>query len=202
MFLVLLLIGDDNEILLNFGFQGFTHKKINGECCGKCVQSSCILNNTVLIKPGILWRPPGDNCTCYECEPNTFIVIKRIMSCPEQKPVECEKGILVNVTSTDGCCTLQYCEPRKCDVMKSWKIIESGECSANVTLNNCEGYCSSVSRHPNFPKMEEHDCTCCQASKTITKNIQLQCTNGKTIGYTFTDILKCACKGAACVFTE
>ncbi|XP_075043963.1 uncharacterized protein LOC142103722 [Mixophyes fleayi] len=181
---------------------GYKYTKSHGQCCGKCVQYFCVLNNTVLIKPGNIWRPPGDNCTCYDCEPGTFMVIKKVMSCPAQKPLKCEKGIVVNFTSTDGCCTIQYCEPRKCDVMKSWKIIESGACTANVTLTNCGGYCSSVSRHPNFPKMEEHDCTCCQASKTTTKNIQLQCANGKRIGYTFTDVLQCACRGAACVFTE
>ncbi|KAM5138198.1 uncharacterized protein ACMZJ9_016793 [Mantella aurantiaca] len=181
---------------------GYTYREVDGQCCGKCVQEYCVLNNTVPIKPGTVWNPPGDKCTSYDCEPDTFVVVKNIMSCPQQKPIDCQKGILVNLTSTDGCCTIQFCEPRKCDVMKSLKLIESGGCSANVTLTNCGGYCSSVSRHPNFPKMQKHDCTCCQATKTTTKNIQLDCYNGRKIGYTFTDILQCSCRNAACVFTE
>ncbi|XP_018420401.1 PREDICTED: intestinal mucin-like protein [Nanorana parkeri] len=181
---------------------GYSFKEIDGQCCGKCVQEFCVLNNTVPIKPGNLWYPPGDNCTSYGCEPDTFIVVKSVMSCPQQKPINCDKGILVNFTSTDGCCTIQFCEPRKCDVMTSWKLIESGGCRANVTLTNCGGYCSSISRHPNFPKMKAHDCTCCQATKTTKKKIQLDCNNGRKISYTFTDILQCSCRSAACVFTE
>ncbi|XP_072277619.1 mucin-2-like [Pyxicephalus adspersus] len=181
---------------------GYTYKEVDGQCCGTCVQEFCVLNNTVLIKPGNVWYPPGDKCTCYDCEPETFMVVKKVMSCPLQKPVNCDKGILVNFTSTDGCCTIQICEPRKCDIMKSWKVIESGGCSTNVTLTNCGGYCSSVSRHPNFPKMQKHDCTCCQATKTQTKKVQLDCNNGRKISYTFTDVLQCSCRGAACVFTE
>ncbi|XP_077316280.1 mucin-5AC-like isoform X2 [Lithobates pipiens] len=181
---------------------GYTYKKVEGQCCGKCVQEFCVLNNTVQIKPGSFWNPPGDNCTSYDCERDTFMVVKKVMSCPRQKPIDCDKGILVNFTSSDGCCTIQFCEPRKCDVMKSWKLIESGGCKANVTLTNCGGYCSSVSRNPNFPKMQEHDCTCCQATKTTPMNIQLECNNGRKIGYTYTDILKCSCRNAACMFTE
>ncbi|XP_073460907.1 mucin-5AC-like isoform X2 [Aquarana catesbeiana] len=181
---------------------GYTYKKVEGQCCGKCVQEFCVLNNTVQIKPGSFWNPPGDNCTSYDCERDTFMVVKKVMSCPRQKPLDCDKGILVNFTSSDGCCTIQFCEPRKCDVMKSWKLIESGGCEANVTLTNCGGYCSSVSRHPNFPKMQKHDCTCCQATKTMPMNIQLECNNGRKIGYTYTDVLKCSCRNAACVFTE
>ncbi|XP_073410450.1 mucin-5B-like [Dendrobates tinctorius] len=210
---------------------GFTYKQELGQCCGKCVQASCLLdaseimkgqsdnnlpeqcchncsqdvctvNNTVVIKPGKLWRPPGDNCTSYDCEPNKFSVIRRVMSCPVQAPLKCNQGIQVNFTSADGCCTIQYCEPRKCDVMKSWKLIESEGCEANVTLTNCGGYCTSMSRHPSFPKMVEHDCTCCQPTLTASKKIHLLCPNEKEISYSYTDVLQCACRGAACVFTE
>ncbi|XP_073514812.1 uncharacterized protein [Phyllobates terribilis] len=210
---------------------GFTYKPEPGQCCGKCVQASCLLelseimkgpsdnnlpeecchncsqdvcaiNNTVMIKPGNLWRPPGDNCTSYVCEPNKFAVIRRVMSCPVQTPLKCDQGIQVNFTSADGCCTIQYCEPRKCDVMKSWKLIESEGCEANVTLTNCGGYCNSMSRHPSFPNMVEHDCTCCQPTMTASKKIHLLCADGRKISYSYTDVLQCACRGAACVFTE
>ncbi|XP_077137730.1 uncharacterized protein LOC143803851 [Ranitomeya variabilis] len=210
---------------------GFIYKHEPGQCCGKCVQASCLLdvseimkgqsdnnlpeqcchncsqdvctmNNTVVIKPEKFWRPPADNCTSYDCEPNKFSVIRRVMSCPVQTPLKCDQGIQVNFTSADGCCTIQYCEPRKCDVMKSWKLIESEGCEANVTLTNCGGYCTSMSRHPSFPKMVEHDCTCCQPTLTASKKIHLLCANGSKISYSYTDVLQCACRGAACVFTE
>ncbi|XP_069595001.1 mucin-5AC-like [Ranitomeya imitator] len=210
---------------------GFIYKQELGQCCGNCVQASCLLdvseimkgqsdnnlpeqcchncsqdvctmNNTVVIKPEKFWRPPGDNCTSYDCEPNKFSVIRRVMSCPVQTPLKCDQGIQVNFTSADGCCTIQYCEPRKCDVMKSWKLIESEGCEANVTLTNCGGYCTSMSRHPSFPKMVEHDCTCCQPTLTAPKKIHLLCANGRKISYSYTDVLQCACRGAACVFTE
>ncbi|XP_056384151.1 mucin-5AC-like [Hyla sarda] len=182
--------------------KGYSDENLPEKCCQNCSQDVCAINNTVLIKPGNLWRPPGDNCTCYDCEPKKFTVIRREMSCPVQKPLKCEQGILVNFTSADGCCTIQSCEPRKCDVMKSWKVIESEECEANVTITNCGGYCTSISRHPSFPKMVEHDCTCCQPTKTTSKKVHLLCKNGRKISYSYTDILQCGCRGAACVFTE
>ncbi|XP_075181508.1 uncharacterized protein LOC142254347 [Anomaloglossus baeobatrachus] len=210
---------------------GFSYQLEPGQCCGKCVKHSCLLdfteimegqsdlnlpeeccqncsqdvcaeNNTVLIKPGKLWRPPGDNCTFYDCEQNKMTVIRRVMSCPVQAPLICDQGIQVNFTSSDGCCSIQYCEPRKCDVMESLKLIESEGCEANVTITNCGGYCTSISRHPSFPKMVEHDCTCCQPTMTATKKVDLLCADERKISYNYTDVLQCACRGAACVFTE
>ncbi|XP_066439144.1 mucin-5AC-like [Eleutherodactylus coqui] len=172
------------------------------QCCENCDQDVCSHNNTLLIKPGKLWRLPSDNCTSYECDTRTLQTVKRVMSCPVIKPLECSQGILVNFTSADGCCTIQYCEPRKCDVMKSWKVIESDGCEANVTLTICGGYCSSISRHPSFPKMVEHDCTCCQPTQTAKKKVHLLCKDGQKTSYSYIDVLQCACRGAECVFTE
>ncbi|XP_069823960.1 mucin-5AC-like [Dendropsophus ebraccatus] len=182
--------------------KGHSDENLPEQCCENCSQDVCAINNTVYFKPGKLWRPPGDNCTCYDCEPKKFTVIKRVMSCPVQKPLKCEQGLLVNFTSADGCCTIQSCEPGKCDVMKSWKVIENEGCEANVTITNCGGYCMSMSRHPSFPKMMEHDCTCCQPTKTTTKKVHLLCKSGRKISYSYTDVLQCGCRGAACVFTE
>ncbi|XP_044125172.1 mucin-5AC-like [Bufo gargarizans] len=210
---------------------GFTYKPEPTKCCGKCVRNTCVLeaaeiikgysigdsveqcchscsqdvcaiNNTVLIKPGKHWNPPGDKCTFYDCDANKLTVIRRVMSCPVQKNLTCPEGIMVNFTSADGCCTMQYCEPRKCDVMKSWEVIKSNGCTANVMLTNCGGYCSSMSRHPSFPKMVKHDCTCCQPINTTMKKVQLLCETGRKIAYNYTDVVQCACRKADCVFIE
>ncbi|XP_040264818.1 mucin-5AC-like [Bufo bufo] len=172
------------------------------QCCHDCSQDVCAINNTVLIKPGKHWNPPGDKCTFYDCDANKLTVIRRVMSCPVQKNLTCPEGIMVNFTSADGCCTIQYCEPRKCDVMTSWEVIENNGCTAKVMLTNCGGYCSSMSRHPSFPKMVKHDCTCCQPIDTTIKKVQLLCKTGRKISYNYTDVLQCACRKAACVFTE
>ncbi|XP_071974250.1 mucin-5AC-like isoform X2 [Engystomops pustulosus] len=211
---------------------GFTYKPVPGQCCGKCVQNTCVLDVTdmmegysdkdlppqccqncsqdtcalnttmLMIKPGKLWRPPGDNCTCYDCDPKKNIVIKRVMSCPEQKPLNCIQGRLANFTSEDGCCTIQYCEPQNCDTTKIWKVVEKDGCTANVTIANCGGYCNSVSRHPGFPQIWGDRCTCCQPTATISRKVQLLCPNDRKISYSYTDTLKCGCREAACVFTE
>ncbi|KAG8563902.1 hypothetical protein GDO81_016242 [Engystomops pustulosus] len=138
---------------------GFTYKPVPGQCCGKCVQNTCVLDVTdmmegysdkdlppqccqncsqdtcalnttmLMIKPGKLWRPPGDNCTCYDCDPKKNIVIKRVMSCPEQKPLNCIQGQWQTLQAK-RMCTIQDCEPQNCDTTKIWKVVEKDGCTA------------------------------------------------------------------------
>ncbi|KAM4721505.1 intestinal mucin-like protein [Rhinophrynus dorsalis] len=186
---------------------GFTYRNENEQCCGNCVQTSCILNNTTLIAPGELWQPPDDNCTFYDCEPNTLMIIKRIMSCTEQPPMPCEEGVLTDVESADGCCKMQICieigpSQDQCEVKKSLQIIEYGGCSASLYLAHCEGPCNSLTRYSTFSKVMEHDCSCCQETSISMKNVQLQCTNGTTVEYKYHDVEQCGCQTTACVTVE
>ncbi|CAH2325411.1 mucin-5AC [Pelobates cultripes] len=70
---------------------GYTYVTKDSKCCGECVKTSCLLNDTVVIEPGNLWRPSGDKCTCYECEPGTLMVVKKVVVCPEESSVTCEE---------------------------------------------------------------------------------------------------------------
>ncbi|XP_053305742.1 mucin-5B-like [Spea bombifrons] len=54
----------------------------------KCMPTVCQENCQL---PGKSWHPAGNNCTGYECEPDTLMVVKKVVSCPEQKNLTCEQ---------------------------------------------------------------------------------------------------------------
>ncbi|PWA32799.1 hypothetical protein CCH79_00018027 [Gambusia affinis] len=77
--------------------EGFEYQPAAGQCCGSCVQKSCILttsgNNTVqIIEVNNTFVPPGDKCVQYTCEEiNGQILMKETKTiCPPFNPLDCE----------------------------------------------------------------------------------------------------------------
>ncbi|CAH2325412.1 Hypothetical predicted protein [Pelobates cultripes] len=169
-------------------------------CCFS--QIVCAKNPSLFLEPGNLWRPSGDKCTCYECEPGTLMVIKKVVVCPEESSVTCEEGTFVEFTSSDKCCKTPICVRDTCSLKTTWMIIEHQGCAANVSLTHCEGLCSSTSSYSTFSKNMEHGCSCCQESSISIENIRLQCKDGTSIDYSYTDVKQCRCHKTDCVPLE
>uniref|UniRef100_A0A8C5ML18 Mucin-5AC n=1 Tax=Leptobrachium leishanense TaxID=445787 RepID=A0A8C5ML18_9ANUR len=180
----------------------FAYIKKEGQCCGECIKTSCLLNDTVVIEPGKVWSPPGDKCTSYDCEPKTLIIIRQVVTCPVQSSLNCDQGTIVEYTSSDGCCNTPVCVRDTCSLKTTWKIVEEQGCSGNRSLSHCEGLCGSTSRYSSFSKNMEHKCSCCQGESTSAKEIFLNCKDGTRIIHYYTDVAECRCRETNCVALE
>uniref|UniRef100_A0A4W5KWA0 VWFC domain-containing protein n=1 Tax=Hucho hucho TaxID=62062 RepID=A0A4W5KWA0_9TELE len=75
--------------------QGYDHQAVPGQCCGKCVQTSCVVmlpdNTTHTIQPGSVWVPSGDKCLKFKCVKNMdqLIPIEAKTVCPDFHPEDC-----------------------------------------------------------------------------------------------------------------
>ncbi|CAI9616072.1 unnamed protein product [Staurois parvus] len=109
---------------------GFKYEKVEEECCGKCIQVSCVMklkdNTTKILQPGETWSPPDQPCVKYECEiiddqfnPTEIRRACTIEDCPPGSKYE---------TANGECCG--KCVPVSC-VMKlkdnTTKILQPGE---------------------------------------------------------------------------
>lgn len=72
---------------------------IPGKCCGKCVQTKCIVNEAV-YDIGETWHASDDNCTEFTCESkNSQPVISGVQeTCPDVS--QCAESLKYK----EGCC--------------------------------------------------------------------------------------------------
>uniref|UniRef100_A0A667WPA6 VWFD domain-containing protein n=1 Tax=Myripristis murdjan TaxID=586833 RepID=A0A667WPA6_9TELE len=74
---------------------GFEYQPVAGECCGKCVQTACIItlpdNTTAVIQVNQTWSPPGEKCVRYTCTNSSGppILEKSETVCPPYDPQLC-----------------------------------------------------------------------------------------------------------------
>ncbi|XP_029438039.1 mucin-5AC-like isoform X20 [Rhinatrema bivittatum] len=181
---------------------GYMYVTKPGECCGECVQQSCIVQTdegTVhVLQPGETWYPATTNCTYYRCDKvgTQFITVEIKKTCPVIEPKDCESGIIQK--TPDGCC--KTCKaPRSCGVRSESRLIKIDACENTANFTYCEGVCRSSSM---FAKEEEkmaHKCTCCQELKTKYKEVELFCPNGFSIKFQFIFVETCGCVSNVCV---
>ncbi|CAH2325417.1 mucin-5AC-like [Pelobates cultripes] len=76
--------------------QGFLYEKSNNDCCGQCVQVSCIgkfsNGSLYLLQPGESQFLGQDKCTIHTCEMvnQQFVMSSQKTMCPELHEEECE----------------------------------------------------------------------------------------------------------------
>nr|XP_023649660.1 intestinal mucin-like protein [Paramormyrops kingsleyae] len=186
--------------------QGFEYQTVQGQCCGICVQSTCIAslpdNTTHLIEPGQSWSPANDKCVTYECEKigDKLTTVKVKAVCPEFDPGNCMPG--TETTDADGCC--QTCTPiQNCNLMKNSSILVHNTCQSAdpVELSSCTGYCGTYSLYSANANDLVHSCSCCQETSVSKKQVQLVCPDGSTMDYTYTYIESCSCSPVNCATT-
>ncbi|XP_070985515.1 mucin-5B-like [Oncorhynchus clarkii lewisi] len=188
--------------------QGYDHQAVPGQCCGKCVQTSCVVmlpdNTTHTIQPGSIWIPSGNKCLKYECVKiqDQLIPIEAKTVCPVFHPEDCVPG--TEVIAPDGCC--HGCIPitKPCNVTKSKVYLDSNGCkSANtVEVTTCSGSCVTYAMYSLEANMMERSCTCCREESTTKKEVEMICPDGSKFNHSYIHINKCGCQRTECVTPE
>ncbi|KAI7814198.1 putative intestinal mucin-like protein-like [Triplophysa rosa] len=184
---------------------GYSYQPVAGQCCGKCVQTSCVAvyqsNITYTINPGDMWSPPGDNCTKFECVKvgKQFMTIEAKIMCPSFNPTECVPG--TQVVAPDGCCLICEVMPKHCNVSRRSTYLESNGCKTltPVEMGTCDGSCGTYSMYSTKYNAVQHSCSCCREMATSEREAELLCPNGSKVIHTYVFIETCGCVETDCV---
>ncbi|XP_066556507.1 intestinal mucin-like protein [Amia ocellicauda] len=184
---------------------GYVYQDAPGQCCGQCVQESCVislLNNTVqIIEPGKIWTPPGDKCVHYECVQieDQFIPVEAKITCPPFNPMDCVPG--TETIAPDGCCSVCVVIPKDCRIKRNITQLVSSGChsSVPVEITLCGGSCGTYSMYSAEANTVQHSCSCCQEMATSKKQVQMICPDKSTFTYSYVYIEKCGCQKTKCV---
>ncbi|XDV53251.1 hypothetical protein PO909_021807 [Leuciscus waleckii] len=174
--------------------EGYEQVEQKGECCGTCVQNSCIYtapdNTTHNLKDGKSIDYICENVTCLQAN-GTFMIEKTMTSCPDIDEDDCVPGTMQ--LDAEGCC--QICEHKNCVVKKEPKIVTVNGCNSVQPINvtSCSGNCDTVSMYSMEANIMNHSCSCCRETKTHIKKVKLKCSDNSEIlhDYVFIDTCKC-----------
>jgi len=194
------------------------------QCCGKCVQTKCIVDGKEL-EVGQSIPAPNAKCFNLKCEKSqtedgkiAFTVKKypKYGICP---PTPCENECLEPDPKTEGCC--QKCRPHchptnktECSPKNIFavpeqskhfiKIIKNGKVCENknvlVDLKECAGLCPSLTyiKGTNHGGKHMGTCSCCSPDATKTRNIHLTCNDLSVVVYKYHEPSSCKCNQSAC----
>ncbi|MBN3322651.1 MUC5B protein, partial [Atractosteus spatula] len=183
---------------------GFTYQAVPGQCCGQCVQDSCVImlpDHTVhVIEPGDTWSPAGDKCVKYECVKieDQFVPVEAKTTCPLFNRKDCTPG--TERIAPDGCCHVCVPIPRNCNIKTNTTYITNNGCQSSkpVDITSCGGSCGTYSMYSVEANTMDHTCSCCQEMDTTQKQVQMVCPDGTTFSHSYTYVEKCGCKEIEC----
>uniref|UniRef100_A0A8C0PB25 Mucin 2, oligomeric mucus/gel-forming n=2 Tax=Canis lupus familiaris TaxID=9615 RepID=A0A8C0PB25_CANLF len=183
---------------------GFELVEVPKECCGKCVQTHCIIkrpDKNIILKPGDIHSDPKNNCTFFSCVKihNQLISSVSNITCPDFDPSICIPGSITLMPN--GCC--KKCIPRNetriyCSTIPVTKEISYDGCSNNITMNYCSGSCGTFAMYSAEAQGLDHSCSCCKEERTSQRQVVLQCPQGGSKTYTYTHIESCQCQDTVC----
>ncbi|XP_068587282.1 mucin-2-like [Cebidichthys violaceus] len=183
---------------------GYEYETVADQCCGKCVQTSCVFmlpnsNITRTLQPGTNWSPADNPCVRFDCMKiaNQCITIEAEISCPPYNPEECIPG--TETIAPNGCC--RFCIPKgQCDVSTTTVHLESQGCHANelVNVTSCSGACGTFTFYSSKTRSLQHTCSCCQEVASSERTIQLSCPDNTKLSYTYIHIDSCGCLKTEC----
>ncbi|XP_061622274.1 mucin-5B-like [Phyllopteryx taeniolatus] len=184
--------------------QGFQYQRAASQCCGTCVQTSCVAvtpDNTthvIAVNSTFLW--PGDACTTFTCQRvNGHLVTKETKTtCPPFDTLYCKPGS--ETTDARGCC--RRCELRDvCQVRTRASVLEANGCrsSGPVNVTSCAGRCGSSSMYSAAANAMTRQCECCRESATGRREVELTCPDGSTLRHSATVAEACHCTATACL---
>ncbi|XP_026057609.1 mucin-2 [Carassius auratus] len=170
------------------------------DCCGKCVQTHCIVSiNGVdhILKEGETLPSTNQGCDRITCTKvnGQFITNKHTVQCPPFNITNCQPGTVQ--LSSDGCCKVCSDQIKGCQVQTVLDYINHNDCQSEkkMDLTFCGGDCASFSRYTE-PGLSA--CTCCQATRSSNRTVNLGCINGDTVAYMYIHVEECACRRTNC----
>ncbi|KAB1251591.1 Mucin-2 [Camelus dromedarius] len=184
---------------------GFELVDVPGECCKKCQQTHCIIEQPsdqhVVLKPGDMKNDPLDNCTLFSCVKlhNQLISSVSKITCPDFDPSTCLPGSISLMSN--GCC--RKCIPRNetgvpCSMVSVIREISHNGCTKLVSMNDCSGSCGTFAMYSAQAQALDHRCSCCKEQRTSQRQVALQCPGGGTLSHTYTHIESCGCQDTTC----
>ncbi|KAM9544988.1 intestinal mucin-like protein [Salvelinus alpinus] len=184
--------------------QGFQYQAIPGQCCGKCVQTSCVVTMPDKTKQTIqvneTWSPPGDKCVKYTCEETggQYIPVEVKTVCPAFSPENCVPG--TEKTDANGCCKTCTERSNVCEMKyTTTSIVISGCATAEpVEINSCSGNCGTSSMYSAEANTMMHYCSCCQEATTSQKEVELMCPDGSKVKHSYIHVESCGCHVTDC----
>ncbi|XP_071415412.1 mucin-2 [Pithys albifrons albifrons] len=185
---------------------GFEIKPVKGECCGRCVQTKCIIHAAnsaeLILSPGEFKNDPTNNCTIYSCVDvhNQLISSTSEITCPAFNEESCKPGTISFLPN--GCC--KTCAPvdsrTPCSVRHRKDFIVYNGCRSvdRVDMTECEGTCGTFSLYSAEANSMDHSCSCCRETRTTEKHVQLKCPGGHAISHKYIYVENCSCQDTEC----
>ncbi|XP_039408874.1 mucin-2 [Corvus cornix cornix] len=185
---------------------GYELKPVKGECCGKCVQTKCIIhtadNSELILSPGDFKNDPRNNCTIYSCVDvhNQLIASTSEITCPAFNEESCKPGTISFLPN--GCC--KTCAPvdsqTPCSVRQRKDFIIYKGCRSvdRVELSECEGTCGTFSLYSAEANSMDHSCSCCRETSTTEKHVVLKCPGGHSMSHKYIYVESCSCQDTEC----
>ncbi|XP_074774746.1 mucin-2 [Athene noctua] len=189
---------------------GYEHQPVKGECCGKCVQTKCVIrtahNSHLILSPGEFKNDPYNNCTIYSCVKvhNQFVSSTSEITCPAFNEESCKPGTISFLPN--GCC--KTCAPldstSPCTVRERKDFIVHKGCRSvdRVVMTECEGTCGTFSLYSAEANSMDHKCSCCRESKTTVKKVSLKCPHGHSISHEYIYVESCSCQDTTCSISQ
>ncbi|XP_063800826.1 intestinal mucin-like protein [Pseudophryne corroboree] len=184
---------------------GYDYQKPDDDCCGKCVQVSCVLpaanGSFHVLQPGESQFLPEDNCTEYSCVLIGESLVTSSWSwtqiCSNGHNGECDSGQIGKVP--DSCSNICK-DSETCRVLTNVTQISKNGCFANVSLSYCEGSCSSITVFSEKSFKMERIRTCCNETDTTEIEVELFCPDdNSTIKVFITSANNCTCTIDNCI---
>ncbi|XP_075183366.1 uncharacterized protein LOC142255804 [Anomaloglossus baeobatrachus] len=128
-------------------------------------------------------NPADPCCPTQTCE----CACKTIPSCENDER-------LVAIPQSNQCCPKLKCERKadECYAVPTQVTISSGQCSGNVILSSCSGFCHSKTEYSStYTPVSQ--CRCCSVTRTQPKTFQLPCPDGTKTIYTVQEASECGC---------
>ncbi|KAJ8002529.1 hypothetical protein DPEC_G00159860 [Dallia pectoralis] len=186
--------------------EGFKYQEpdhLSEDCCGKCVQTHCILqlNGTMqLLKHGDVWSAPGEKCQQYNCikEKGRFLSQRADIHCPLFQQSNCEPGTIQ--TAANGCCSICIEIDKACKIgsMKTKVSYKGCQSVLDVDMPYCEGSCNTFTKYSEMAASLDHSCSCCKESRISNRTVNLECLNGDIVPYTYIHVEECSCRHSDC----
>uniref|UniRef100_A0A8C0UJE9 Mucin 2, oligomeric mucus/gel-forming n=1 Tax=Cyanistes caeruleus TaxID=156563 RepID=A0A8C0UJE9_CYACU len=183
---------------------GYEIKPVKGECCGKCVQTKCIIhtsdNSELILSPGDFKNDPHNNCTIYSCVDvhNQLIASTSEITCPAFNEDSCKP------VSKNGKFTLysihRLLHRTPCSVRHRQDFIVYRGCRSvdRVDLTECEGTCGTFSLYSAEANSMDHSCSCCRETQTTEKHVVLRCPGGHSMSHKYVYVESCSCQDTEC----